>query len=226
MVEVVHRTLRTLILKNELAAGTTLPQARLASEMGLSRGPVREALRMLQEEGLVTARLNHRPRVASINPDDLDSIYAQRILIDSTGIRLTVPRLTVDELRTAEESLRAIDRVKQDLDAYRESHKVFHATITSRLPSGLKKVANRLFDQSERYRCYNAYLVDVSSVFATAKHEHIGILQACRVGDSTQAGILLAHHYQRTVKSLLYKIHAEYEPTAVEAAVSILERSP
>jgi len=68
----VHKRLRQMILDGTVPPGTVLSQVQLAQEIGVSRTPLREALRMLQEEGLVLAEYNHRVRVADIDISELE----------------------------------------------------------------------------------------------------------------------------------------------------------
>src|SRR5271168_3489554 len=77
--EIVHSWLRDHILRGELAPGTIISEAELARQFELSRGPVREALRMLEREGLVDGEKNRRPRVSPFSFDDLEGLYALRI---------------------------------------------------------------------------------------------------------------------------------------------------
>src|SRR5437868_5286132 len=77
----VHEQLRDLIVQGELAPGIVLSQAELARQFGVSRGPVREAFRRLQEQGLITAEPDQRPRVTGFDPVGLDSLYGARITL-------------------------------------------------------------------------------------------------------------------------------------------------
>jgi DNA-binding GntR family transcriptional regulator len=61
--------------------GTRLSQVALADQLGVSRTPLPEVLRMLQEEGLVEIEPNQRTRVAGLDPQELDDVYASRILL-------------------------------------------------------------------------------------------------------------------------------------------------
>ena len=70
-VEEVYRRVREAILEGEIAPGTVMSQVAMADDLGVSRTPLREALRMLQSEGLVEAERNRRVRVAAISPVDL-----------------------------------------------------------------------------------------------------------------------------------------------------------
>src|SRR5258708_23820615 len=102
----VHTRLRQMILDGTVPPGTVLSQVQLAQEIGVSRTPLREALRMLQAEGLVLAEYNHRVRVADIDISELEYFYASRIMLESLAIALTVPCLSQED----------IDRLASTLD--------------------------------------------------------------------------------------------------------------
>ena len=97
----VHAHLRQMILDGTVPPGTVLSQVQLAQVIGVSRTPLREALRMLQEEGLVLAEYNHRVRVADIDIGELEYFYASRIMLESLAISLTVPLLTQEDFGCA-----------------------------------------------------------------------------------------------------------------------------
>jgi DNA-binding GntR family transcriptional regulator len=92
----VYSSLRESILNGALPPGESLSQVQLASQLGVSRGPLREAVRMLQREGLVEAEVNRRGRVSSFSIDDLEQLYAMRIVHESLAIRINVPALRSD----------------------------------------------------------------------------------------------------------------------------------
>src|SRR3954452_11311093 len=101
----IHDELREAILRGDLPAGAVLSQLRLAEDFGVSRGPVREALRLLQREGLVEAELNRRARVADFSLGDLEQLYAMRIVNEALAVRTTVPRLTAQQLQEVHRAL-------------------------------------------------------------------------------------------------------------------------
>ena len=107
----VHAVLRKVILAGELAPGRTLSQVQLAKQYGVSRIPVREALRRLQEEGLVEGERNHRLRVAPLSLTELEALYTQRILLESFGVYYTVPRLDEAALTSLEGTLGRMDNL-------------------------------------------------------------------------------------------------------------------
>src|ERR1700730_1857766 len=96
--EVAYLQLRRAIVRCEIPNGVQLSQRELSQLMGVGRTPLREALRMLQREGLVEAEPNHRVRVADFSIPDLEQLYAMRISLEALAIRLTVPFLQAVEL--------------------------------------------------------------------------------------------------------------------------------
>src|SRR3954468_9282845 len=98
----VHRTIREAILDGKLEPGTTMSQVTLADELGVSRTPLREALRMLQNEGLIESEPNRRVRVSSLSLAGLEELYTIRIPLEVTALRLSVPRMTPEEVAQLE----------------------------------------------------------------------------------------------------------------------------
>ena len=89
----VHAYLRECILDGTLTPGTKLSQVSLAEQLGISRTPLREVLRMLQEEGLVEIEPNQRTRVSGLDPQELDDVYASRILLETLALSMTIGQL-------------------------------------------------------------------------------------------------------------------------------------
>src|SRR5438477_323578 len=96
--EVVHDRLRESILKGEFDPRVPISQVQLAARLGVSRTPLREALRMLQREGLIDSEPNRRVRVAELSLADLEQPYASRVLLEALAVRLTVPAYTEADL--------------------------------------------------------------------------------------------------------------------------------
>src|SRR6478609_8207019 len=103
--EPVYDRVRTAILNGELAPGAIMSQVSLAEELGISRTPLREALRMLQSEGLIEAEPNRRVRVAPMSPEDLEDLWIIRVTLETEALRLSMPRMTADDLARLEGSM-------------------------------------------------------------------------------------------------------------------------
>jgi GntR family transcriptional regulator of gluconate operon len=100
--ESVAKQLRHAILEGHFPAGTRVREVQIAEQIGVSRGPVREALRMLSEEGLVVLRQNRGAMVAGLSSEDVVEIYAIRAALATISFKCTVDRqLNSDDVNVA-----------------------------------------------------------------------------------------------------------------------------
>src|ERR1700683_1808784 len=115
-----HAYLRECVLDGTLTPGTKLSQVALADQLGVSRTPLREVLRMLQEEGLVEIEPNQRTRVAGLDPQELADIYASRILLETLALSMTIGHFGAKARAGAKRLLTAMRRAAQngDFDAW------------------------------------------------------------------------------------------------------------
>jgi DNA-binding GntR family transcriptional regulator len=218
----VYSYLRKKILDGTVPPGTVLSQVQLAQEIGVSRTPLREALRMLQKEGLVLAEHNHRVRVADIDIGELESFYASRIMLESLAIALSVPRLMQDDfdkLASALDQMHAASE-RRDMQSWDEGNRQFHAVLSSYTEGQLRETIKRSIDASERYR--RIKLQNLSRSWEVAEVEHQAIFEACRKGNRDAAVDLLARHLARTALTVIALADPEYEPTAVRTALRLV----
>lgn len=187
--EVAH-TLRTMIISGRLARGTHLVEAALAARFEVSRGPIRDALRVVEAEGLVESR-RRGVYVTGHTVEDLEELYSLREAIESLALRLAVGRASPGEWVVAE---RAVETMRQaaaaeDPDAFAAADLEFHSEFY-RLSRH-----RRVWSVWEQYR---PTLAAVFSVTNSNKHDlpknsarHAKILAAARRGDVEQAVRLL-----------------------------------
>jgi GntR family transcriptional regulator, rspAB operon transcriptional repressor len=194
--EYVHRRVREAILESELPPGETMSQVALAEELGVSRTPLREALRMLQGEGLIEARPNRRVRVAPISAADLEELYAVRIVLEAQAVRLAVPRMSSEHIARLEGSIAEMAHFAEQRDMRRwlVPHAEYHRQLTSLAGERFATLLSQLFDHAERYR--RLHLGHGPSAWATADHREI--LDAVKLGEGQPAAALLAQHLSRT----------------------------
>src|SRR5262249_42447478 len=123
-----HSYLRECVLDGTLIPGTKLSQVALAEQLGVSRTPLREVLRMLQEEGLVEIEPNQRTRVAGLDPAEFDDVYASRILLETLALAMTLDNFTADRQRETERTLTAMHQAAKtgDFSAWFGAHREFH----------------------------------------------------------------------------------------------------
>ena len=217
-VEEVHAHLREAILRGELPVGAELSQVKLAAELGLSRTPLREALRMLQAEGLIESERNRRVRVASFDIDDLEQVYATRIVLEALGISLTVPLLTDDQLARLHDCLVEMSQFedRRDVVGWEEPHRRFHHRLVAHAGERILRLIDELADHTRRYRLL---YVTGAQQWAQAISDHEHIFEACVQRDTVAAAELLARHYAQTALSLIAAVDPTHDPVPIRTAL-------
>jgi DNA-binding GntR family transcriptional regulator len=211
-----HHRLRQLILDGVYPPGTRLSERELAHRLGVSRTPLREALRLLQREGLVEAGRYQRARVAPLDPVALDMLYAGRIQLETLGLALTLPHLQEGEFAELEVALCAMQSATT-MEEWEVPHRRFHHLLLSRAGAQLRTTMDSYADQSQRYRLLLAFReVQAQSVSAV---EHRRILRACLQRNREEAVQQYARHLAGTALTALAHMAPEYEPVAVRTAL-------
>jgi DNA-binding GntR family transcriptional regulator len=222
-----YTRLRTMILDGVFPPGSMLSQVKLAESLGVSRIPLREALRMLQKEGLIEAEHNQRARVPSFEPSIVDSLYASRILLEALGIRLTVPHIDQSDVQALKQTLAELDEAaaRKDLDAWEEPHRRFHGLLVIHAEDSMRQRIASYADQCEYYRRLYYRLVSMQQPTRSAEviaAEHYSIASACTQGKAGLAAYLLTRHYARTALTVLGQMTPEFDPVAVRMALQIV----
>jgi len=218
--EVVHDRLRTAILRGELDPTVPLSQVQLAARLGVSRTPLREALRMLQREGLIDSEPNRRVRVAELSLADLEQLYAARVLIEALAVRMTVPAYTAADLAELKGALAEMTELKgHDLDMWEAAHQRYHGLLRKYAGERIARLAGDLSDHTGRYR--RVYMA-APRAWSAAAQEHAAIFDACSSGSTAAASTQLARHLARTALTLIALFDPEHEPTPVREALRLV----
>jgi DNA-binding GntR family transcriptional regulator len=222
-----HDRLRDAILSGELPAGAVMSQVELAREFEVSRTPLREAMRMLQREGLIEAEANRRVRVTPISLEDLEDLYSLRIVNEALGVRLTVPHLTSEDDAFLEHAIAETNRYSAETDFVMKDrwHRAFHDRLVQHAGARVVAFLRDLRDHAGRYR--RMYVSSHDEAWTVAVIEHDLILQAARDRDAALAAGLMARHLTRTALSVIGTIAPEHEPAAIRIALrSVLDPAP
>jgi DNA-binding GntR family transcriptional regulator len=195
-VALVHDRLRAAILRGELPAGETTSQVTLARDLDVGRTPLREALRMLQREGLVVSEPNRRVRIAALSSSDAEELYVMRIALEAVAVRITVPTLGSSDFAELEGLMAQMDHYNRmgDWRGFRFPHRAFHDRLVS--AAGDTITIGQLFDHAERYRL--AYGATSPERWEQRKAEHRAILDAAASGDADLTATRLVAHYAQT----------------------------
>jgi DNA-binding GntR family transcriptional regulator len=195
-----YQHLRSAIVENRYPPGHRLVEQTLAAELGLSRTPVREALRLLQAEGLVVSERNRGAMVRPLSPTEVVDLYGLRIKLESYAVELATERSTEVEL----------GRLVEAADAFGEAVRAGDAATTAgvrRIHEGNRVVHDTILEAARHWRltAMLARTVDIPLVFqafrsfGSAELErsdtfHHLIAQAMCRRDAQRAAALMSEH--------------------------------
>lgn len=210
----VQEQIERLILDGTLKPGEPLREMNLAKTLGVSRGPVREAFRGLEEKGLVKVAKNCGVQVRTLSHAEADQIYEVRITLEALIGRKVAENICPDGLVELSGILdRMADAAEQrDVNPYTSLNLVYHDTL-ARLSGNpqLHETYRRLVAQLSLFR-RRAYLHDQQSM-ALSLREHRAIYQAVAERDAERASRLLRDHAEDSRG----RLHAALLPSDTEA---------
>ncbi len=204
--------LRDSILRGEFADGAVLRQEALAERYGVSRLPVREALRLLEGEGLVTLEAHRGAVVAAPSPSQIDELYDLRAMLEKDLIVRAIPNMRPEDATRAERVLLQLDEAfaGEEIHVWGELNFEFHRSLY--LPSGRERtlaLAQSINTLTERY---TRIMLSLTRDFATAQAEHRHLLQLYRAGRAREAGAFVARHILNARDALMEAMRAHARP--------------
>ena len=194
---VIEETLRSAILDGRLPCGIALRQQDLADLFGVSRMPVREALRQLEAQALLNVVAHKGAVVAALVQGDAVETYALRILLESEALRLSVPLLEASDL---EHAARYIDELETEHD-YSEIgrlNRLFHMSLYAKAPNKrLLKLVEDGLNEEERFLRFNLEAMGLGKL---SQEDHRAMLRAAEERDVEGSVKLLTYHLNRGVE--------------------------
>jgi len=200
--EVVLQELRSALASGVLLPGQQLVQEDLASELGVSRVPIRESLKILEGEGHVTYHPNRGYFVTELSSTDLSELYRIRELLEDEALTLAVAKVSDADLRDIEEILIDVNAAAAagDINALTQANRAFHLSIIEL--SGMNRLSRlirQLWDASDIYRTvYFREEANRARIFA----EHQEIFNALKARDA-QALIRAQNHHREQAVHIL-----------------------
>jgi len=192
--ETAYRTLRDRILSGDFAPGQVLQQRELASDLGISTTPLREALRRLMTEGLVDLDSHRDARIADLRAEQARDLLELRLALDPLAASLAAQRRTTEDLAQMRSALAGLEPLAgrptlEQLAAHRRFHRaVYSAGHNDLLVASLEQ----LWDQSDRYRLFA--LSEDRPVADDKTQEHRALVEAIADRDAdTAADVMRAH---------------------------------
>lgn len=204
--DVVFKTLRQAILTGELKPGERLMEIHLANRLGVSRTPIREAIRMLELEGLVTMIPRKGAEVSRISKQDISDVLEVRASLDALAVRLCCERITEEEMQKLEEATKAFSEAVAlgDLTAVAQADVDYHDIIVN--ASKNKRLFQMVFNLAERaYRYRLEYIKDKSSHENLIK-EHQEILDYIKKKDAANAEKAIIKHVQNQERAIISQL--------------------
>ena len=207
LTSVVQQEIERRILQGELAPGAKLIEATLAETLGVSRGPVREAFRMLEEAGLVRQEKNRGVFVRSIPLDEAMEIFDLRAMMDEAVGRRLAEAITPEQLREVRAMVEAMEKAVKAgaADAYHLLNLEFHDKLVGFAGNRkLTSIYRRLINELSLFRRIN--LID-AKLLPISAGEHRAIVKAIASGDAEAAARAMRQHVmdskQRTLRNNL-----------------------
>lgn len=204
--DVVFNTLRHAILKGELEPGERLMEIALAQKLGVSRTPIREAIRKLELEGLVVMVPRKGAEVADITEKDLRDVLEVRTALEELSIELAMQHMSPEDYEALKAANQEFERLAQGDDLIRiaEADVAFHEIIYIATDNRrLIQMINNLGEQMYRYRL--EYIKDKSSHERLIK-EHEQIIRVMEAGDLTAAKNAIRLHVVNQEENILKSI--------------------
>jgi len=201
IVEELHK----LILSGELPRGTRLQQDQLAARFDTSITPVREALRLLESQGLVISEAHRGVRIAAIDEEDLKATYVMRRLLEPYAVRRATLRVSRKDLLEAErlnERMVAAATVG-DRWGVREANRAYHFVFYERC--GLPSLAERIEGLWLVFP-WDISLLNVDARTDASAQEHRAIIEAVRDGDDITAADVTAAHLLRSYLAVMERL--------------------
>jgi DNA-binding GntR family transcriptional regulator len=193
--EAVAERLRRDIKHGSLSPGERLRQRDVATRLGVSTTPVREAFQLLQAEGLLTIGVHRGAIVSKASANELLEMYEIRELLECAALEHAIPNLTVQDFDRFSESDRAMEQSTDEhewVELNMQFHmRIYEASARPRLCSMIEKLRDAM----------SPYLEDVyisGENRTQAVKEHREILKACREGDAKKARLALVNHLTTT----------------------------
>ena len=201
--DVVFQTLRQAILRGELKPGERLMEIHLAQKLGVSRTPVREAIRKLELEGLVLMIPRKGAVVAEITISDLEDVLEVRMALEELAMKHACRRITKEQLDGLEQLAAVFSESLNgdDVGACAQADMLFHDAIYEATGNNrLTQILNNLREQMYRYRM--EYLKDRHS-HAQLLKEHEEILNALKCHDEKSALEWISRHIERQKEHII-----------------------
>lgn len=200
--DVVFNTLREAILKGELKPGERLMEMHLANKLGVSRTPIREAIRMLEQEGLAVTIPRKGAQVAKMTEKDLQDVLEVRDALDELAVVCACERMTSEQFVALKEAMKAFEAATKTDDVRNivETDEAFHDVIYAAAANPkLENIINSAREQMYRYRY--EYVKD-TTVYKQLIEEHKAIIEGFEKRDVEYVKKIMHTHLANQINAV------------------------
>lgn len=203
--DVVFKTLRQAILTGQLKPGERLMEVPLSERLGVSRTPIREAIRKLELEGLVTMVPRKGAQVAQISAKDLKDVLEVRASLDSLAVELACERISDEQLKMLRAACDQFEKVasakKPNVTSITQADVALHDVIVR--ATGNKKLQQMISNLSEQMYRYRFEYIKDSSYHALLIKEHERIYESIKNRDKKSAVAEATAHIDNQLHTIL-----------------------
>jgi DNA-binding GntR family transcriptional regulator len=200
--EYAYEELRRQIFEGELPPGTRLRLKPLADQLGLSVMPVREAIRMLERDGLVETRNHRGATVTTISHDEVITTLSVRMWLEVLAVREATPRHTAATLEQAGRALAAAEKAAPRGGlAYAQANRALHEAIEAPAPPLVQQLISELWDRVWQTRRSMSLFVLAPDRIAGAERDHRKIFKAVERGDADAAAQAMSRHRDSSLRA-------------------------
>ena len=197
----VYWHLRNQILQGELVGGDRINPAVIGDQLGTSRMPVREALRQLDAEGLVTIRPNRGAIVTTLTAAEVCELFEIRAALEALAARCALPHLTEENLFDLDSIRQRMDRARGQAKLWVERHNEFHDFIVNlsqrpRLNADIKRIRNAIQPHLLLY-------IDVYKSTEIPGYEHTIVLDAIRSKNAQLLELCIRDHVMSAANGVM-----------------------
>lgn len=204
--DVVFKTLRQAILKGDMEPGERLMEITLANKLGVSRTPIREAIRKLELEGLVHMVPRKGAVVASISEKDMRDVLEVRVTLEELAVKLAIQNMEESDIDLLKRTARNFESavIARDIVDIVEADVMFHDVIYNKTNNGrLIQIINNLREQMYRYRLEYVKDARTHSILIS---EHQDIIAALEKRDVDEAKNAVRQHIVNQEKGIVRAI--------------------
>lgn len=200
--DVVFNTLRQAILRGELKPGERLMEIQLANKLGVSRTPIREAIRKLELEGLVLMIPRRGAEVAEITEKSLRDVLEVRKALEGLSVQLACERITDEQIQQLKCAAKEFEDVLKsgDVTAYAEADVKFHDIIYDATDN--QRLISLLYNLREQMYRYRVEYLKRSEVHQTLLEEHQYIIEMLEKRNAESAMIAINEHIDNQVETV------------------------